>query len=221
MLLGDLVAVAEHFGYERGGNFGDQPREGRVPCAEEVDADFPERADAQAGGEVRVFAQRTCRNSDLPKSRACGFPAKSTVCWCLTPLRRSPQRYANFEGGGVTVGREPGRAAQRCDLVGFIVGAVKEDLRLAAGQRHCPGDDSVAWAWAAVFQSMQTCEGALRNTACSKAILWEQVSGRPSACLPQDASRHPSVKQLRSSELVSPARNGFPICKICNWISLT
>ena len=42
MLLGDVVAVAEHFCDERCGDFFDETPQGCVACAEEVYADFSE-----------------------------------------------------------------------------------------------------------------------------------------------------------------------------------
>ena len=85
---------------------------------------------------------------------------KSTVCRCRTSLRRSPQQYATLNRTASRVGRQPALAAWRRDPVHSIDSARSKKAcssRRANGRR--PGDDSDAWAWTAVFQSKQTCEG--------------------------------------------------------------
>lgn len=76
MFLRDLIAVAEHFGDERGGNFLHERAEGCVPCAQEVDAQFPEtlhervRVDVSAGpvsGE-QPLAARTAAGTHVGAS---------------------------------------------------------------------------------------------------------------------------------------------------------
>lgn len=49
VLLGHLIAVAEHVGDERGRNFGDERAEGCAACTVDVDADFPEAPHERVG----------------------------------------------------------------------------------------------------------------------------------------------------------------------------
>lgn len=52
MLLRDLVAVAEHFCHERCRDFFDEPAQGCVACAQEIDADFPQTNHESVGVDV-------------------------------------------------------------------------------------------------------------------------------------------------------------------------
>jgi hypothetical protein len=80
-----------------------------------------------------------------------------------------PPAVRDLEQDRVTVGREPALPAQRCSPVDFIVGTVKEGLKLAAGERAPARRRFAPWAGTAVFQSKQTWTGCVPKY-CSQVL---------------------------------------------------
>lgn len=83
--LCDLVAVAEHFRDERRRDLGHESAEGRISCAEEVDAEASDSGYQRVGVALLVTLRfRSLRIRILAKRRArrlCCVAASAAYCW--------------------------------------------------------------------------------------------------------------------------------------------